>query len=160
MVKYLVLKLVMQVNFRKIILVWLALYTILSAQTPYILTKFSSLYPLVEIYTKKVPQSYKAEITEIIKEYAKEMNISTAGYSSRPLAIIISRVAIGETLVLKVQLLLGEEVRRLDDNEEVFALTYQKEDIFEVNDLEEDLIDSVEYLLEEFKDQYIEDNEE
>jgi len=60
---------------------------------------------------------------------------------------------------LKVQLLLGEEVRRIDDNEEVFALTYQKEDIFEVENLDEDLIDSVEYLLEEFKDQYIEDNE-
>jgi len=138
----------------------IALSLTLFAQTPYILTKFTTLYPLVEIYTKKVPQHYKAEITSIIKEYAKEMNISTEGYSPRPLAIVISRVAIEETLVLKVQLLLGEEVRRLDDNEEVFALTYHKEDIFEVNDLEEDLIDSVEYLLEEFKDQYIEDNEE
>ena len=144
----------------KILIFLVTLHTFLFAQTPYILTKFPTLYPLVEIYTKKVPQSYKAEITEIIKEYAKEMGISTKGYSSRPLAIIISRVAIGETLVLKVQLLLAEEVRRLDDNEEVFALTYQKEDIFEVEDLEEDLIDSVEYLLEEFKDQYIEDNEE
>ena len=143
----------------KIILILLSYFVLASAQTPYILTHFKSLYPLVEIYTDKVPKRYKKEITEIIKEYAKEMKISTEGYSQRPLAIIISRVAIGETLVLKVQLLLGEEVKRLDDGEEVFALTYQKEDIFEVENLEEDLIDSVEYLLEEFKDQYIEDNE-
>jgi len=134
-------------------------FMLASAQSPFILTKFKSMYPLVEIYTKKVPQKYKQEITEIIKSYAKEMKISTAGFSSRPFAIVVSRVAVGETLVLKVQLLLGEEVKRLDDGEEVFALTYQKEDIFEVENLEEDLIDSVEYLLEDFKDQYIEDNE-
>ena len=113
----------------------------------------------MEIYTDKVPQSYKPKIKKIIQKYAKEMKISTKGYSERPFAIIVSRVAVGKTLVLKVQLLLGEEVRRSEDNEEVFALTYQKEDIFEVENLDEDLIESVEYLLGEFQDQYSEDNE-
>lgn len=141
-------------------LLLLLLFSLASwAQTPFILTKFKSLYPLVEIYTKKVPSHYKQEITKIIKEYTQEMKISTEGYSERAFVITISRVAIGEGLVLKVQLILGEEVRRLDDNEEVFALTYQKEDIFEVQNLDEDLIESVEYLLEEFKEQYSEDNE-
>jgi len=144
----------------KAIVVLLSYFLFASAQSPFILTKFQSFYPVVEIYTDKVPSSYKAEIQGIIKEYAKEMGISVKGYSSRPFAIVISRVAVGTTLVLKVQLLLGEEVKRIDDGEEVFALTYQKEDIFEVNNLNEDLIDSVEYLLEDFKDQYIEDNEE
>ena len=143
----------------RILLLLTSLYVFAFAQTPYTLTTFKSIYPLVEIYTDKVPEHYKKDITEIIREYAKEMKISTEGYSQRPLAIIISRVAVGKTLVLRVQLLLGEEVKRLDDGEEVFALTYQKDDIFEVNDLDEDIIDSVEYLLEEFKDQYIEDNE-
>ena len=143
----------------KALLLLLAFYVFASAQTPYTLTTFKNVYPLVEIYTDRVPASYKKELTDIIKEYAKEMNISTEGYSQRPLAIIVSRVAIGNTLVLKVQLILGEEVKRLDDGEEVFALTYQKDDIFEVTNLEEDLVDSVEYLLEEFKDQYMEDNE-
>lgn len=143
----------------KFLLILLTGFVYATAQTPYTLTTFKSVYPLVEIYTKKVPAHYKEDVTEIIKEYAKEMKISTEGFSERPLAIIISRVAVGEKLVLKIQLILGEEVKRLDDGEEVFALTYQKEDIFEVNDLEEDIIDSVELLLEEFKDQYIEDNE-
>lgn len=143
----------------KAIILLLTFYTMLFSQTPFILTKFKSVYPIVEIYTNKVPKNYKAKITEIIKEYAKEMKISTKGYSQRPLGIIITRVAIGETLVLKVRLLIGEDVKRLDDNEEVFALTYNKEDIFEVENLDEDLIDSVEYLLEDFKEQYMEDNE-
>jgi len=51
-------------------------------------------------------------------------------------------------------------VKRLDDNEEVFAITYQKSDIFEVENLEEDIVDSAEYLLSEFEEQYKEDNEE
>jgi len=143
----------------KIVLLLTTLYVMAFGQTPFILTKLQSVYPLVEIHTDKVPPKYKAKITKIIKEYAKEMHISTKWYSQRPLGIIISRIAIGKKLVLRVQLLLAEDVLRLDDKKEVFALTYKKEDIFEVNNLDEELIDSVEYLLEEFKDQYIEDNE-
>ena len=142
---------------------YLALFSLFSlllfAQTPYTLTKYKSAYPVVEIYTQKVPMHYKAEILAILKEYAEEMKIPINGYSDRALGIIVSRIAVGEKLLLKVELLVGEDVMRLDDKEETFALTYQKVDIFEVNNLEEDLIDSVEYLLEEFKEQYMEDNE-
>ena len=98
-------------------------------------------------------------MTQLIVEYTNELKIDTSGYSQRVLGIIVSRVAIGEELVLKVELLVGEEVKRLDDNEEVFAITYQKTDIFEVENLEEDIVDSAEYLLSDFKDQYEEDNE-
>lgn len=143
----------------KIVLILLTTYVLAFAQTPYLLTKFKTAYPLVEIYTDKVPQKYKKELTKLIVEYTDELKIDTSGYSERVLGIIISRVAIGEKLVLKVELLLGEEVKRLDDNEEVFAITYQKSDIFEVENLEEDIVDSVEYLLSDFKDQYEEDNE-
>jgi len=143
----------------KILIILLTSYLLAFGQTPYLLTKFKTAYPLVEIYTDKVPQKYKKEITKLIVEYTDELKIDTSGYSDRVLGIIISRVAIGEKLVLKVELLLGEEVKRLDDNEEVFAITYQKSDIFEVENLEEDIIDSAEYLLSDFKDQYEEDNE-
>ena len=143
----------------KIILTLTLLYLSLFAQTPFILTKFKKVYPLVEIHTQKVPQSYKAKIIKIIKEYAKEMKINTDGFAQRPLGIVITRVPVCNITILKVQLILAEEVKRLDDGEEVFALTYHKEDIFEVENLDEDLIESVEYLLGDFKDQYREDNE-
>jgi len=142
--------------------IFLLLVTVISlafSQTPYTLTKYKSIYPVVEIYTKKVPISYKQKILQIMKEYTSELGINTQGYSDRALGILVTRVAVGEGLVLKVELLVGEDIKRLDDNEETFALTYQKIDIFEVEELEEDLIDSVEYLLEEFKNQYEEDNE-
>lgn len=144
----------------KIIFTLVLLSFSLFAQTPFMLTKIPELYPLVEIHTSKVPQSYKAKFTKEIEAYAKELHISTKNYSQRTLALLISRVAVGKGLVLKVRLLLGEEVKRIDDGEEVFAITYQKVDIVEVENLDEDLGDSVDYLLEEFKDQYIEDNKE
>jgi uncharacterized protein (DUF927 family) len=143
----------------KLLFALLVSYALVFAQTPYILTKFKSAYPLVKIHTDKVPSSYKSEIKNIIKEYTQELNINTNGNSERVLGIFVTRVPLGKNLVLKVELFVREHVRRLDDNEEVFALTYQKADIFEVKDIEEDLIDSVENLLEEFSEQYIEDNE-
>lgn len=143
----------------KFLFLIISVSTLILAQTPFTLTKFKSLYPMVEIYTDKVPNSYKSTITKILKEYTDELGINTEGYSDRPLVIMISRIAIGDKLTLKVALMIGEEVKRLDDGAEVFAITYQKVDIFEVEDLDEDLIDTVEYLLEEFKEQYTEDNE-
>jgi len=143
----------------RLVLLLLVSLSVAFAQTPYTLSKFQSIYPIVEIYTDKVPASYKQEILTILKEYTDEMGINTKGFSDRALGFLITRVAVGEKLILKVELLVGEDVKRLDDGEETFALTYQKIDIFEVNNLEEDLIDSVEYLLEEFKEQYKEDNE-
>ncbi|MBT5935754.1 hypothetical protein [Sulfurimonas sp.] len=143
----------------KFLFILITFYTLSFAQTPFTLTKFKSLYPMVEIYTDKVPDSYKVKITKILKEYTDELGINTKGYSDRPLVIMISRIAVGDKLTLKMALIIGEEVKRLDDGAEVFAITYQKVDIFEVEDLDEDLIDTVEYLLELFKEQYIEDNE-
>ena len=144
----------------KILLTLVSLSLLLFAQTPYMLTKYKSAYPLVEIHTDKVPQKYKKELTNLIKEYTDKLKIDTKGYSQRVIGIMVSRVAIGSGLVLKLQLLVGEDVKRLDDNEEVFAITYQKSDIFEVENLEEDIVDSAEYLLSEFEEQYKEDNEE
>ena len=143
----------------KFLFILITFYTLSFAQTPFTLTKFKSLYPMVEIYTDKVPDSYKVKITKILKEYTDELGINTKGYSDRPLVIMISRIAVGDKLTLKMALIIGEEVKSLDDGAEVFAITYQKVDIFEVEDLDEDLIDTVEYLLELFKEQYIEDNE-
>ncbi|QSZ40603.1 hypothetical protein GJV85_00205 [Sulfurimonas aquatica] len=142
----------------KIVLLVFISFVMAYAQTPFVLTAFKSAYPVVEINTDKVPQEYKTNITKLLANTTKELGINTAGYSSRPIALTISRIAIGEKLVLKVALIVGEEVKRSDDNEEVFAITYVKDDIFEVESLRGDVMDSVEYLLEDFKEQYKEDN--
>ncbi|WP_457749672.1 hypothetical protein [Sulfurimonas sp.] len=144
----------------KIFTITLFLGTFVFAQTSFVLTKFKSVYPLVKIHTQKVPAEYKQKIMKILTTYTKELGINTQGYSQRAMTIVIDRIAVGKKLVLRIKLVVGEDVQRLDDGEEVFALTYEKGDISEIENMDEDIIDTVEYLLEDFKDQYTEDNEE
>ena len=114
---------------------------------------------MVEINTKKVPQSFKEPILKKLLETTKKLHIDTTGYSHRPLVIQITTATFGDTLVYKTALIMGEEMKRLDDNEEVFAITYQMSDVIEPDDLKEELYESVDFLLEQFADQYVEDNE-
>ena len=144
----------------KLLLLTFFTCTFVFAQTPFVLTKLKSVYPLVEIHTNKVPPQYKEKIAKILQSYTDELGINTKGYSQRAMAIVIDRIAIGKKLVLRTKLVIGEDVKRLDDGEEVFAITYQAVDISEIEQMNEDIIETVEYLLEDFKDQYREDNEE
>jgi len=77
---------------------------------------------------------------------------------------MIYNSSVNNTLILNVDLLLGEEVKRLDDNEEVYALTYEKRSTIVVGDkigedLEDEVLDNVDLLLSDFIEQYEEDNE-
>ena len=132
---------------------------LLLAQTPFILTGIKKVYPMVEINTKAVPQSYKQDFIDKLNKTTKKLNIDTTGYSHRPLVIQITTSSVADTLVYKTALIMGEEMKRLDDNEEVFAITYQMSDEIETDDLKEELYESVDFLLEQFADQYLEDNE-
>ncbi len=140
-------------------LILLLLPILLLAQTPFILTGVKKVYPMVEINTKKVPQSYKQDLVNKLLKMTKKLHIDTTGYSTRPLVIQITTSTVGDTLVYKSSLIMGEEMRRLDDDEEIFAITYQMSDVIEPDNLKEELYESVDFLLEQFTDQYIEDNQ-
>jgi len=144
---------------KKLILLTLIFSTYLLAQTPFILTGIKKVYPMVEINTKVVPQSYKEDFFNKLIKTTKRLNIDTTGYSHRPLVIQITTSNVADTTVYKTVLIMGEEMKRLDDGEEVFAITYQMSDEIETDDLKEELYESVDFLLEQFADQYVEDNE-
>ena len=128
---------------------------LLLAQTPFILTGVKKVYPMVEINTKQVSQSYKHGIVSKLLAVTKTLNIDTTGYSHRPLVIQITTFSVGDILVYKTTLIMGEEMKRIDDGEEVFAITYQMSDSIEEED---ELLESVDFLLDQFSEQYKEDN--
>lgn len=130
----------------------------LYAQTPFMLTGIKSYYPVVEINSNKIDKKYKKIILESLIEISNELTINTKNFSSRSLTFLINYISVGDTLALKVALVMGEDMVRTDTKEEVFVLSYINTRIFIVEDIEEDLIDNVEELLEEFSQQYIEDN--
>lgn len=150
--------------FNKVFMLFLLLGLSLNASTMYLLTKIPKAYLVVENYSKTIPNEIRYDILYELENTTKELNIDTSGYSQRTLAFIITDSYLGDIKILNIELIVGEQVRRIDDNEEVFALTYQnKKQVLAANVDEDELydtvIDKVDELLISFKQQYIEDNE-
>lgn len=127
------------------------------AQTPFDLGGVKSYYPVVELNTDRIDVKYKTQLLDMIKETSKELSINTENFSSRSLAFLVSYIGVGDELAIKLELLLGETMQRADTKEDVFVISYMSSRIFVPED-EEELIDSAEGMLENFADQYKEDN--
>jgi len=137
----------------------------LNAQSMYLLTKIQKAYLVVENYSEKIPMSLKEEIYEEMRTITKELKIDTSGYSFRTLGFMINDTRIAGKDILTVELILGEEVTRLDDKEKIYALTYQKLKYIDAQNKDDDqlaeaLLENIDLLLAEFAGQYKEDNEE
>lgn len=141
----------------KITLILLLLVTFSYAQTPFDLGGVKSYYPVVEINTQRIDTKYKNILLNMIKETSKELCINTENFSSRSLAFLVSYIGVGDELAIKLELMLGETMKRNDTKEDVFVLSYLNGSIFVPEDKEE-LLEKAESLLESFADQYKEDN--
>jgi len=133
----------------------------LNASTMYTLSGINKLYLVVEIGGKTVPLSYKNMILESLQSTTDELKIDTKGYDPRSLAVLVNENVFNDTTVVTIQLVIGEEVRRLDNNEKTFALTYQSIGSFslgEDDELEEVFEDTFDSMLEKFTEQYTEEN--
>jgi len=146
---------------KKIFLMIFFTNIILHATTMYTLSGINKLYLVVEISGKTVPQSYKKTILENLKTMTEELKIDTKGYDPRSLAVLINETVVDSTTVVNIQLVIGEEVRRLDNNEKTFALTYQSFGHFslgEDDELEDVFEDTFDTMLSKFSEQYTEEN--
>ncbi|MDD2358510.1 MAG: hypothetical protein PHX13_11435 [Thiovulaceae bacterium] len=142
----------------KILLLVFLFTTFVYAKTPFTLTGIKELYPVVEISADYVPQRYVAIIKQKLIKKVQALGISTKNFSDRSIAVLISGLSIADEPVVHVKLLIGENIKR-EDGVETFAMTYANEDIFEIFKLDEDLNESIDNLLEQFAEQYKEDNE-
>ena len=135
----------------------------LQEETMFLLTKIPKAFLVVENYSEKVSMDIKKEILEEMQLIANDLKIDTQGYSHRALGVMIYDTAIDDRMILNIDLVLGEEVKRIDDGKEVYGLTYEKRQQFLLDDksddeIEELLMEKVYLLLGEFKEQYSEDN--
>jgi len=149
--------------FKKVLVLLVVSTLYLSAETMFLLTKVPKMYLIVENYSEKVSMDIKRDILNDMQAMTDELKIDTSGYSHRALGFLIYDTSIDDMLILNVDLILGEEVKRIDDNEEVYALTYEKRKQFSVNnktqeEIHEELLDHVYSLLSEFSEQYNGDN--
>jgi len=146
---------------KKILLLVFFTNIILNASTIFTLSGINKLYLIVEISGKTIPKSYKNTILESLKTTTDDLKIDTNGYDPRSLAVLINETKIKENTLINIQLLIGEEVKRLDNNEKTFALTYQSMGHFLFNDgddIEDKFEDTFDMMLLKFSKQYIEEN--
>jgi len=148
---------------KKVFALFLFSTVYLNAETMFLLTKMPKLYLVVENYSENVSMNLKQDILNDMKNMTDELKIDTSGYSHRALGFMIYDTSIDDMIILNVDLILGEEVKRVDDNKEVYALTYEKRKQFSLNskteeEIHEQLMDDVYTLLSEFSEQYKEDN--
>ena len=146
---------------RKIFLLVFFTNILLNASTIFTLSGVNKLYLVVEISGKTIPRSYKSMIMENLQTVTDDLKIDTTGYDPRSLAVLVNETKINENTMINLQLIIGEEVKRLDNNEKTFALTYQNMGHFVLNeedDLEEKFEDTLDTMLAKFSEQYIEEN--
>ena len=142
----------------------LTLFSLLKAESFFSLAHVQKVYPVIEIQSDKIGQEQKSYIEVEMKRTLKELGIDTSGYNPRALAMIVTQTYIGNTPVLTVKLLVGEQMKRLDSGQVSFAISYQEkeehiiEDIKDTESIIELMEDSVDTLLTKFADQYREDN--
>jgi hypothetical protein len=143
---------------------FLMLCSLLKAESFFSLEHIKKVYPVIEIKSDKIEQKHKAYIQEEINRTLKELGIDSSGHDPRAFAIVVTQSYVGDTPVLRVELLMGEEMKRLDDGHKSFAITYQQRELTVIEDIEdsgsilEAMEDSVDTLLERFAEQYREDN--
>ncbi len=146
---------------KKILLLVFFTNLILSASTSFTLSGINKLYLVVEISGNTIPKSYKKMMLKSLQSVTDDLKIDTTGYDPRCLAVLINETKINESTMINIRLIIGEEVKRLDNNEKTFALTYQSMDHFlfqEGDDLEDKLEDTFDTMLLKFSEQYQEEN--
>ncbi|OHE12618.1 MAG: hypothetical protein A2525_07035 [Sulfurimonas sp. RIFOXYD12_FULL_36_11] len=138
---------------------FLSVFTsLMYAQTPFVLTGVKSYYPVVEINSDKIDPKYKQIILDMMIKKSTELKIDTKNFSSRSLAYLIGFVSVGDAIALKIELMLGENVIRVDTKEEIFVISYMSNRTFVPEELGSELLDSAEEMLDAFVLQYKEDN--
>lgn len=146
---------------RKILLLVLLTNIMANASTIFTLSGVNKLYLVVEISGKTIPRSYKSMIMENLQTVTDDLKIDTTGYDPRSLAVLVNETKVNESTMINIELIIGEEVKRLDNNEKTFALTYQNMEHFilkDRDDLEDVFEDTLDTMLAKFSEQYIEEN--
>ena len=128
------------------------------------LTGIKKIYPLVEISSKLV-KPYKKSILSELNATLSNLQIDTSGYDQRAIALLINEQHVANSTIINIQLLIGEQVIRVDSKRETFAMTYRDKEYFVVEGnsfveakIEAKVEESIGRLFIKFTDQYRDDN--
>jgi len=116
----------------------------------------------IKILNKKdvISKSLEKRLKNDIKIKLEKLGIKTKTEKFSNFLVKIKIDKIGNINFVRTSIIISEDVIPLRDKSlETLAITYQKDDSFEAENLEADIYESiVDYLLEDFIDQYKDEN--
>jgi len=118
------------------------------------------------VYLSNELSILKSDTAETIKQKMsdklKKDGIQTDAQDSPTLMLSLKEIEGDEIYYIYVELALGEEVQTFrEDKSKTFALTYSSNDFIEVDreELDKGILESVDFLLSQFSEQFEEDKE-
>ena len=132
------------------------------ATTPYNLEGIKALNVLVLDQSGTISTKLKERLIEELKSKLESNGIKSKKDGVGALFVKITSTKIGKTTVAYIHLGVGEEAEIVRSGRiKSFALTYSFDDMIDSENIEAEVYDSViNFLIEEFLEQYREDNEE
>ncbi len=129
------------------------------AVTPFSLEGLKEVNVKVSDKQKLLPRELKQKITAKLINRLQKVGLKTKTKLYSKLVVKIKSINIGNTYALNISLFIMEDVALISDDTNIkLALTYKKDDFFDSTDIKEDIIESIDYLVTEFIDQYKEEN--
>ncbi len=133
----------------------------LFATTPYNLEGIKALNVLVQDQSETISPELEKRLVAELKEKLEQNGIKSKKDDVGALFVKITSTKVGKTTVAYINLGIGEEAEIVRSSKvKSFVLTYSYDDMIESQNVEADVYDSVmNFLIEEFLEQYHEDNE-
>ncbi|MGB5964426.1 MAG: hypothetical protein WBF77_11840 [Sulfurimonadaceae bacterium] len=134
----------------------------LFATTPYNLEGIKALNVLVIDQSGTISPQLEEKLATELKSKLENNGIKSKKDGVGAMFVKITSTKIGKRSVVYIHLGIGEEAQVIRSHKvKSFALTYSFDDMIESENVEADVYDSVmNFLIEEFLEQYHEDNEE
>lgn len=149
-------------KFSRLMPLMLALHLTLFAAAPYNLEGIESLNVLVMDSSKTITPELKQKIEKELKEKLEKSGIRSKKEGVGALFVKIDALKSAKSTVVSIAFGVGEEAKiERAGTVESFVLSYSNDDFFESDDVNADVYDSVvNYLMDEFLEQFRDDNEE
>ena len=134
--------------------------TILSASTPFNLNGVKKLSVHVADYSGMFDKKMKPKLESIMRKALKKLHVDTDGYFHQSFILWMKSQSVGKMKLLDMDLMITGDVIPSGKKDMTFGITYLLNDTVEIEDKDSDVVESLQFLLDEFTEQYIEDNED
>ena len=145
---------------KKTLLIAILLFSTLNAKGPFTLTNLECANIYVKNDSQFFDKSDVAEVKKILLQVVKDTKLRTAQRDCSTLMLKIQSIEAKPNYYIYTKLAVGEEIEtHRTDKTESFALSYDSSDFFDTEEPKADLLESVQYLADDFVEHFKDDNE-